>query len=194
MFGGNSTESDYILQGNMYFAVVSKFPGIEFEPSISNLTVNNQDSSFVYSRRNYHQLPWFTAGDRIFVDQDIRCFSLPPSLRAASVLAIQTSYYDSDVPTVEMIQFDMQQSGYVFICIDASIPHHFLPSWLTIMNFKRTDMTLSAGPEGTIKFSVFSFPLSLLPSLSLTPYLSTFCRTRRYDKILPLPKELFRSR
>ena len=158
ILGGNCAESDKNLQGGMYFVVASKFPWAELEPSISNMIVRNQDSPFVYSRRYYHQLPWFSVGDRIYVDRDIRCFSLPAPLRSASsLLAIQTSCADSDVGNAAMLEFDLHLPSYIFMCVDASIPRRALPSWVLDTNegFELTKMTLMAGHDGGMKFSIY---------------------------------------
>ena len=151
--GGNNHDSLPSLHDTMYFIIASKFSGSYIEPSIRNFKVKNQTGLFS-SRILYQQLPWFTVGDRIYLDRDIKCFSIPARLKSSSILAIQTSDADADLDVDGLIQFDILQNSVVFLCIDSKISK--LPSWIHLLKFKKRNLNILADIEGSLKFDLYS--------------------------------------
>jgi len=153
--GGNSAECDFRTDCTSYFVIVSKFKGSHGEPSIFRLQVNNQSSLFSRSRQ-YQLLPMFSVGDKLYVDCDILCFSLPSTLKAMPILAIQTCNEDAELHNEGILEFELQQPSYVLICVDSRLSKT-LPFWIRKLGFRKIDnFNILGGQDGSIKYETFS--------------------------------------
>lgn len=153
--GGNSHGRDNRVVYTSYFVVVSKYKGPHGEPSVCRFCVSNQNGFFSRSEQ-YQLMPWFSVGDKLYVDRDITCFSLPSTLKSISILAIQTCNDDVDLHNEEILEFELQQPSYVLLCIDCKLSRA-LPFWIRQLGFRKIDnFNIHGDKDGSIKFDVFS--------------------------------------